>query len=321
MELGLALVYLVVTTVAFYLIAWAIASLLGGDSEQVFSEDLSQPLPYFIALGALGILILPTLIAARHGGRRPAGFLWSVAGRIRWSLIWKCLPLVVAFFVAQEVLFQGFQVAFYGASWADMFSGFRYTPAAGWIMLWAVLLTPLQAGWEELFFRGMLPQIVGSWVANPWIAYGLSVPLFVAGHTYNWVGLIDIAVFAICMSYLTYRTRGIEAGLVIHVVGNIQVGIFGALSVWDPNIVEVPPSQVIVSSTGTIVLTWLVLRLLRPELSATTPPVAGVPRVSMPTGALVPSPSAQKPPLPGRQPDHLSPSHRNAPTASGSTLA
>lgn len=85
------------------------------------------------------------------------------------------------------------------------------------ILLVAVIaLVPVQAAAEELIFRGFLPQVLGSWKCPAIVAYAIPSVLFMAGHTYNWIGLIDIIVFAVCASLLTHKLRGLRISRMVH---------------------------------------------------------------------------------------------------------
>ncbi len=91
-----------------------------------------------------------------------------------------------------------------------------------------VFLIPLQAAGEEYFFRGWIMQNVGSWFRNPMV--GLVVGLTVSVVSFSWAHgspdvwvLGSLAVFALTAGIATWRTGGLEAGIVIHAVNNIGV--------------------------------------------------------------------------------------------------
>ena len=159
-------------------------------------------------------LILPVPFLAAWLTRRDPTQLLSVERRIRWPVIARsalvAVPMVLVVFAY------------------EMRAGGEPVFATEKIVLAClfVLVTPFQAASEELLFRAAVPQIVGSLVRSPWIAYGAAIAPFVYFHYYNWIGLIDILIFASCMSYLTWRTGGMEAAIALHAANNI--GIFAA---------------------------------------------------------------------------------------------
>lgn len=181
-------------------------------------------------------LTLPAaFLAARIVGRNPAQLL-SVTGRVRWRIVWRSLLVMVPLTVLTTPL--------------EAF-------APTWLMLVYLLVVPVQAATEEFLFRGAPAQIVGSWIRSPWIAYAISVLPFVFLHTYNWIGLIDIFIFAICVSGLVWFTRGLEAAIVMHAVSNIAA--FG----MQPTemVTDIAYSDMAISVAVTVVTTGLLIAI------------------------------------------------------------
>lgn len=161
-------------------------------------------------------------------GVRP-GRLSSVAGRFRWGWFGRAALLVVPFWLLYGGLF----------TWLgrDRLTGL--SPDA---LLWALIIlltTPLQATGEEYGFRGLITRAVGSWAVRPAIALvlGLSVGnlLFMAAHlaTDPWL-IAYYLVFGLSLGLLSWRTGGLEAGVLIHVVNNVVMlvpaAVFGDMS-------------------------------------------------------------------------------------------
>lgn len=159
-------------------------------------------------------------LAAACTGRHPATLL-STTWRIRWPIAGRALALAVGLYAAATA----------GAVvWARVSgepAAVSETRSVAMVCaLCAVIM--LQSAAEELVFRAALPQIIGSgafgrWCAHPAIAYGLPALAFVALHTGGAGTLLDVAVFAACAAWLTWRTDGIEAAWVVHLVGNVWV--------------------------------------------------------------------------------------------------
>lgn len=153
--------------------------------------------------------------AARATGRDPVGLI-SVEHRVRWPLVGRALAVaapVYALVIAIDATDGGLT-----------FSGPTLAVAAAYL-----LMVPVQAACEETVFRAALPQIIGNWVRSPWLAYGLAAIPFVALHAYNWVGMTDVLVICLCLSYLTWRSAGIEQSVVVHACSNLSVFIPQAL--------------------------------------------------------------------------------------------
>jgi membrane protease YdiL (CAAX protease family) len=91
-----------------------------------------------------------------------------------------------------------------------------------------VLLVPFQAAGEEFAFRGLGMQALGSWVRWPIVAIVVPTVGFAFAHNYNVWGKLDVAALGVSFAYLTWRTGGLEAGLVAHVINNVVVFIIAA---------------------------------------------------------------------------------------------
>ncbi len=220
------LVALLVTVASYLAIAavltgvfWA-AGLLPG-TEAGFATDPSAILWSNLLLAAL---IPSTLLGLWVGHRRSPWRVLSVTRRIRWRWLLWCTAVVTPVWAA-----------YLTASWVVFDQEVLPRPEQ-WAALVAVslLTTPLQAAGEEVAFRGGLVQSVGSWFRSPVVALVvttlLSMGLFAAVHgsADPWI-LIELASLAGYGCYLAWRTGGLEAVLVIHVVNNLFITVSGAL--------------------------------------------------------------------------------------------
>ncbi|MCT1657327.1 CPBP family intramembrane glutamic endopeptidase [Brevibacterium luteolum] len=250
---------------------WMVAGGPGGESIDAALRspgDLHAPLAQIVMLTFIVLFIPAALIAARFGAGQPPGTLISVAGRIRWRLLGLAVGLAAPLVLLAHTLGTAF--------FADGgFGLLRFGAQFPLLLAIAVLIVPLQAFAEELVFRGLLPQIIGSWLRNPLWAYLLTIPLFVAGHLYSWPGLIDIAVFAAAAGLLTHRSGGLELAIGLHIVGNSSIFVLGALGLADLNAVDVGPGTVAVSITTTVVFTAAALHFSPPFLQRSQESQAG----------------------------------------------
>lgn len=210
LELVLALVFLValtsVATGAFFVLENVFHP-----SPSAFDEFEFANHPYLALVTFIGwVAALPAgFLAARIVGRDPRA-LWSVKGRFRWDYF--TLALVPAlFFLGAEGIY-----AIALSDWANA----TFKPVNFAALAVILALVPLQSLSEELFFRGSLVQITGRWFSSAWVAYILPLLFFLSGHHYGWQGMVSVAVFAVCASFLTHVTGGIEAAAAIHAVGN-----------------------------------------------------------------------------------------------------
>ncbi|WP_068401210.1 CPBP family intramembrane glutamic endopeptidase, partial [Kribbia dieselivorans] len=233
-------------------------------SEDVLGRGADDPV-YMLFVDASLIALIPTaLLAIRLAHKVPMGFVSSVVGRFRWRWFATCLVALTPLWLV-----------YVGIDWFA--AGYSTdTPAQywEWLVLMALVLTPLQCAGEEYMFRGWFMQSLGSWFANRWVALGvplvLSVALFALAHGSLdiWI-LIQLATFATAATYLTWRTGGLEAAVALHTVNNVLVMILGAItgtgddslidqnttSSWFPAVIGL-----VVHTVAVLIVVWLARR-------------------------------------------------------------
>src|SRR4029450_1432995 len=170
----------------------------------------------FIYLNLTLIVLIPASglsIWIVHGIR--PGFLSSVAGRIRWRWMLRCVVGILPLWAGYTLL--GVVVGPFTSPRPDH-----------WVALLVIvlLMTPLQSAGEEYFFRGWIMQNVGAWFARPMV--GLVASLVVSAAAFSaahlspdpWV-LGTIACFAVASGVAAWRTGGLEAGIAMHAINNV----------------------------------------------------------------------------------------------------
>lgn len=184
--------------------------------------DPTNPMDILLGLGLIALMLPAALLATRWAGRAP-GILHSVRGRLRWGLLGRTTAIVLPIFAVVHGL--GFVL--------DPPEDVR-TPELGtsllMVYLIVVALTPLQCAAEEYVFRGVPMQVFGTWLRSPLWGILVPVPFFVLGHGYDWVGQIDLAVFAICMGLLAWKSGGLEIPIVIHTANNLTLFLLAPFS-------------------------------------------------------------------------------------------
>ncbi len=216
-------------------------------------------------LAYLAVAIPVVLLTVRWAGRRPAGTVSSVEGRLRKRWLALCVLVavpVVALAMAGMLFLPGA-----GASGAgdDVWIGLhRYLPILGML----VVLVPLQAAAEEYVFRGWLLQVVGAFFRSPWIAVLPQAVLFAAAHGWGTTaGFIDLAVYGGVAGWLTVRTGGLEAAIALHALNNLTSFAVGAAVVGgldsDETAADLPWQLAALDTTMTVVYAAAVLWLAR----------------------------------------------------------
>ncbi|BDZ48068.1 CAAX amino protease [Frondihabitans sucicola] len=228
-------------------------------------QDASNPLVMLFTLGSLATMLPSVIIAVRILGLGSFGTLASVRGRIRWRWLARC---IVPGLVYLAVTF-GLNYAV-PASWqGESNSSGQATPLVPLLVsiLLILLFVPLQSAGEEFAFRGFGMQTFGSWFR--WPVVGIVVPTvgFAFAHNYNAWGKLDVAALGVSFAYLTWRTGGLEAGLVGHVLNNLLVFILAAPVVATSQSDGSPAGAaitVISSAAYVLMVTW-VARKHEPE--------------------------------------------------------
>lgn len=267
--LGFFIFLSLIVVVALVVVALVDPTGLGADFEELIYEGvIDTTIPSVLAFSLISIaLMLPSLwLATLIMGPRPVGLLSSVAGRVRWRWMLRLIVPALIAFAASFVLYLLVLPRIMG----EPILG----PEAGpnlWLMLVIiVLLVPLQATAEEYVFRGYLMQTIGGWLKHPAFAILLPVPLFMLGHLYDVWGLLDVGVFAVFAAWLTWRTGGLEAAIVAHVVNNAAIFILGQFGLTDTNTTKGSLIGVLVTAVTLGLYSWFVVRLVHKHSLQTT---------------------------------------------------
>ncbi|NAS27218.1 CPBP family intramembrane metalloprotease [Herbidospora sp. NEAU-GS84] len=176
-------------------------------------------------LVAIAIMTPLVLGAAWLVQRRPPGTLSSVAGRLRWGWLLRCVPLAILAVVLGEaaqaltLLATGVSPGYGWAGWSEVL-----VP-----LVMILLLVPVQAAAEEYAFRGWVVQAFGAYLRNPWWGILISSGVFAAFHGYTDFGIAYTFGFGVLMGWVSVRTGGLEAAIALHAVNNI--GAFGIAAV------------------------------------------------------------------------------------------
>ena len=169
-------------------------------------------LTYNVQIAA--IAPISALVQQAVFGVRPR-FLTSVVGRFRWRWAGRVATVFVPVWAAYVIAAQLLRPA--GTVRLD----------ATTIALTAVVLatTPLQAAGEEYAFRGLVQRSTGSWLASSSAAFALStlltaVPFALLHLAKNPWAAAYYLISGLAFSLIARFSGGLEAGVVVHAVGN-----------------------------------------------------------------------------------------------------
>jgi membrane protease YdiL (CAAX protease family) len=225
-------------------------------------DDPRNPADMLFLLGLVGLMLPAVVLGSRWGGGM-RGAIHSVAGRVRWRLVFRTAVVVIPFLTAVQV------VAFVAAPPTD----FAWPPFDGRlvaVLAIVLVLTPLQCAAEEYAFRALPQQVLGTWLRSPAWGIVLPVPLFVFGHGYDWVGQVDLVVFSLCMGVLVWKTGGVEVSAVVHTGNNLVLFLLAPLSASSLEQGAVPPTALLVSLPLTLLVTVGLVRWLSPTSGSPT---------------------------------------------------
>ena len=190
--------------------------------------DLAR-LDYFVLdMLSLVLLIPSVLLGVLATGPRPVGYLSSVTGRLRWR--WLGVTALIATTISL-VTIGGSLLVTQLTDPSEVNAPAQLDGRVAVTLLVVLLVVPFQSAAEEYLFRGFLLQLVGSWSRFAVVAILVTTPLFVAGHTYELWGLVDVGVFGLTAAVLTIRTGGLEAAIAAHAANNVVLFALDALGV------------------------------------------------------------------------------------------
>ncbi|WP_403022493.1 lysostaphin resistance A-like protein [Salinibacterium sp. GXW1014] len=277
--IALAIYIILTVIIALPVVIYAFfAAEPGSAFERLINEgtiDMSDPWMLAFSLASVALMLPAIILATLIMGPRPLGLLSSVTGRLRWGWMLRlALPALTVFlvvfaayvFVLPFVFGEPVAVPEWGAD-------------SALLIAFTLLLVPVQATAEEYVFRGYLMQTIGTWLKHPAWAILLPVPLFVAGHIYDVWGSLDVAVFAIFAGWITWRTGGLEAAIVAHVINNGLIFLLGAVGLMDTSSTEGSPIGVAVTAVTLGVFGWWTVRMHERRGEARTREVAPAPLV------------------------------------------
>lgn len=246
-SLGIMLGFAAATalTLLIVTIAWGLLSPWEGASEDL--EDPTNPWDMLLLLGTIAVL-LPMVVAGSRWGGAGRGRIHSVLGRVRWGMLLRAGAFVLP---AHAMIIIGAFLLGPPEDFAWPEAGAR-TAA---VFAIAVLLTPLQCAAEEYLFRGLPLQAFGTWLRSPLWGILLPIPLFMLGHGYHWAGQVDIAVFALCMGVLAWKSGGLELPIVMHTSNNLVLFMLAPFSPSSLHQGEVDPAGLLFSLPFTIGMT------------------------------------------------------------------
>lgn len=232
--------------------------------------------PALFLANNVGIALAIPLAWAAHRavfGQR-IGWLSSIQGSFRWRAFWRFLAVTVPLYLVG----MGIELALGGVP--DL----KLLPETWFLLASVVLTTPLQCAGEEYSMRGLGARAIGSWFPSRRVglvvATAITSLIFMLLHGAGdpWLNLFYVA-FAVCASYLVWRTGGLEAPIALHVVNNLSsmllLPFMGVDGIFDRGTGAGSPwvlLQVVIVLGATALIMWQARRLGLPTTAAPADP-------------------------------------------------
>ncbi len=183
--------------------------------------SLTPTLLLAVNLSNAACIPLSMLLQRAFFGQR-GRWLHSVTGRFRWGVLGRGALIALPFWAAYLVI-----LLVTAPESVKMPSGSYLA-----MLVIVVLTTPLQAAGEEYGARGLITRGAGSWFASPRTALLvgtlLSGAVFTLAHGAGDPWLIAFYfLVAVVLSLITWRSGGLELGIVLHTLNNLVS--FGSL--------------------------------------------------------------------------------------------
>ncbi|WIY83514.1 CPBP family intramembrane glutamic endopeptidase [Propionimicrobium sp. PCR01-08-3] len=169
---------------------------------------------------ALAALILVAFFISAAIFKQRPGFMASVTGRIRWGWLGRCAIVIVPIWLL-----------YIGYDWVAMaIDGSIHELTVNgdtWLLIVGILITtPLQSAGEEYAFRGVVNRAAASFFGNQKL--GLAIGLIVSSTLFMFAHMAEdpwlnayYFFFGAASCVLVWRTGGLEASIVMHVVNNV----------------------------------------------------------------------------------------------------
>lgn len=261
----------VVVTLIFIpiMMAWDPGYVTGIAEGTVEILDTQRPVSILLAMVSIIIMIPSVLLGMLTMGMKPTGRVWSVAGRMRWGLLLRQLGVAAVAVIAMNAVGIGVGIAVDPTSLSEaapeQSSDFD-TGAALLSLLFIVLLVPLQSTAEEVVYRGLFMQVLGSWLRRPWFVILIPSIGFALSHIYDIWGLAAVGLMGMVAAWLTWKTGGLEAAIALHIVNNLIAFGFMTAGVGGETAQTSDaggPEGVIGEVVGLALFAWLALKVFR----------------------------------------------------------
>ncbi len=185
----------------------------------------TNPLVTLIFVGIIyGIYALLFYLCIRFIHKKNFYSLINTGKKLNWKRIFKGAALwtvIVGFFTLLSLIFQG----------GSLSINFNYT-SFFYLVVLSVLVFPLQASFEEIFFRGYLMQGLSLIFKKPVIPLIFTTMIFGSIHFFNGSSIttsiaivISAMILGLMLGIIVLGENGLETAMGAHIANNMFVAI------------------------------------------------------------------------------------------------
>jgi len=212
--------------IIFIILLMIIYLLIPGINAQSLSYNIeSNPLTLLIFVGLIyGIYSLLFYLCIRFIHKKNFYSLINTGKKLKWKRIIKGAALwtgIIGFFTVVSLIFQG----------GSFSINFNYT-SFFYLVILSVLVFPLQASFEEIFFRGYLMQGISIIFKKPVIPLILTTIIFGSIHFFNGTSIttsisivISAMILGLMLGIIVLGENGLETAMGAHIANNMFVAI------------------------------------------------------------------------------------------------
>ncbi len=186
---------------------------------------LNDPFMMLILVGiSYGIFSLLFYLCVRFIHKKHFISLINTGKNIKWKRILKGAGLwvgIMGFFTILSFIYQGGSLSFKFDFWPFML-----------LLFLSILIFPLQASFEEIFFRGYLMQAIGLITKKPVIPLIITTLIFGLIHFNNGTDftmsisiVISALIVGLMLGIIVLGENGLETAMGVHIANNIYVAL------------------------------------------------------------------------------------------------
>jgi membrane protease YdiL (CAAX protease family) len=187
---------------------------------------LNNPLIILIFIGvSYGVFSLLFYLCLRYIHKKKFISLINTSNKINWLRIFKGAALwsgILAFFTLISYIFNNNSLTFNLAPISFIY-----------LLIISLVVFPIQASFEELFFRGYLMQGFGLLSKKPVVPLILTTLIFGLVHFYNGTTLemsisivVSALILGLMLGIIVLGENGLETAMGVHIANNMFIALF-----------------------------------------------------------------------------------------------